>query len=264
MRYKEEKRLVISHIKRYKVLVSLNLFLLFVASLFEGLGLSMIIPILQSVEGTAPSNFFTSYAKRLSSISGIDFSFLNLIIIFGIVMLIGYGIVSLQQYITRVLSSSVAFELRNKGFQNLMELPLNYYYKEKIGDIIASLYTSSNNSGAVVELALQAFTGLIFCFIYVIVSTLISLPLTIIACSIAAISYFLVMPRFSIGFAQGKKEKKITYNISSFLQDTLGGIKTLKSFNNEKMHLKAFKDLAFAYKRIAIKIQKNRIIKFIK
>ncbi len=116
MKFAKEIRLAFSYIKRYRALTILNLFILLTASFFEGMGLGMIIPILQSMEGKSSTNIFTKYAERLCSLMNIEFNFINLIIIFGIIMLTGYGITAFQQYLSRVLSASVTYELRDRSF----------------------------------------------------------------------------------------------------------------------------------------------------
>lgn len=260
MRFSKEIRLAFFYIKRYRALVVLSIFVLLAGSLFEGLGLGMIIPILESIEGVGRESVFKAYAESVCSFLNIEINFQNLVIIFGVIMLIGYGIQALQKYLSRVLSASLTYELRDKAFGNLMDLPLSYYYNKKIGDIIATLYTSSQNSGAIAELAMQMFTAFVLSLIYIFINLLISIPLTTVACGLAVVSYVLIMPRFKMGFTYGKEEKNITDSISSFLQDKLGGIRVVKSFNKERVHLQDFRQVAQAFKRIQIKIQNNRIL----
>lgn len=131
MRFSKEIRLAFFYIKRYKALVIFNLFILFATSLFEGLGLGMIIPILESIEGKGRESIFRTYAESICALLRIEINFQNLVIIFGVIMLIGYGIQAVQKYLARVLSASVTFELRDRAFRNLMDLPLSYYYKKK-------------------------------------------------------------------------------------------------------------------------------------
>jgi ABC-type multidrug transport system fused ATPase/permease subunit len=102
--------------------------------------------------------------------------------------------------------------------------------------------------------------GALFILVYVSINLVISVPLTLIVCILAGVSYFFIIPKFKIGFTQGTEEKSITDNISSFLSDKLAGIKTVKSFNNEKLHFVDFSKLAERFKRLQIKIQKNRIL----
>ncbi len=260
MKFPKEIRLAYFYIKRYKVLVFLNLLVLLISSLFEGLGLGMIIPILESIEGTGQESIFRTYAEFLCDFLNIKINFSNFVIIFGVIMLAGYGMIALQRYLARILSASVTSNLRERAFQNLMDLPLSYYYKKKTGNIIATLYTSSNRSGAIIELAIHMCMGSIFCLVYISINLMISFPLTIIACGFSIVAYILILPRFKMGFTQGKEEKNITDRITSFIQDKLGGIRTVKSFNNEKIHLKDFSGLAQDFKRIAVKIENNRII----
>ena len=260
MRFGKEINIVFSYIKKFKVLVCLNVLVLLGTSLFEGLGIGMIVPILQTMSGESSTNFFTRYGKSLCQLLGIEYSFINLMVIFAIIMLTKYALVAIQQYTTRLLSASVTYELREKAFQNLMALPLGYYYKTKLGDIVATLYTSSNNSGGLMECAVLMFTSLVFCLAYIAINCLISIPLTVIACLLTLFSYFFIIPKFRMGFTQGKEEKTIIDKMSSFLFDKLGGIKILKSFNNEYFHIGEFKQLNSSFKRVAIKIQNNRIL----
>ena len=141
-----------------------------------------------------------------------------------------------------------------------MDLPLSYHYKQKTGDAIATLYTSSLNSGAVIELGVLTFSALVISIVYIIINCLISPLLTLIVCALALFSYFFVIPRFKIGFTQGREEKGLMDKISSFLVDTLGGIKILKSFNNESFHVRSFRELNYSFKKLSIRIQNNRII----
>ena len=141
-----------------------------------------------------------------------------------------------------------------------MSLPLGYYYRHKIGDLIATLYTSSNQAGAVVEQVMMITMAAILCLVYVSLNILISPLMTAVAVALALLSYFLIIPRFRIGFIQGSEEKELTDALSSFVLDKLGGIKVVKAFRNEGLHQAEFRKLARAFRHIQIKIQDNRIL----
>lgn len=260
MKFKEEIKIAFSYLRRYKFLICLNIFILIFVTIYECLGIGMIIPILESINGANNENFFTDYAEFFCFLLHIKYNFANLMVIFGIVMLLKYTFLALQQRAARVLSASITYDLRKEAFQNLMELPLSYYYKTKSGDIIATLYNSSNNVGGLIENLIVMLTNVIFCVAYIIFGILISLPLIIVVFLVTLISYVLVFSRFKAGFSRGKEEKAIMDDISSFLFDKFGGIKVIKSFNNEWFHIKEFDQLVALFKRIQIKIQDNRII----
>jgi len=212
------------------------------------------------MEGDTRSNIFMRSVKAFFSFINVEYTFVNLMVMFASILLLKFCLVALQQYLARLMSASIIQELRVKAFDNLMHLPLSYYYKSKTGDIAATLFTSCNKAGAVVEAFIQLLADLLFLCIYLAVNVMISFVLTLVTCLIAAISYCFVIPKFKIGFDQGGEEKGITDSISSFILDKLGGIKTVKSFNNERLHSRGFRDLSAAFCRIQVNIQKNRIL----
>jgi subfamily B ATP-binding cassette protein MsbA len=260
MKYAKDIKLAIIYLKQHKLLASLTVFILVVATVLEGLCVGMMVPILQSLMGDEKSNFFINYVQSIFSAIHVEYNFTNLMLFFGSSMLLKFGIVAIQQYLIRAMTSIVAYEFREKAFNNLMSLPLSYYYGQKVGDIIATLYTSSQNAGATIGLFIQLLVELFFIMVYMTLNLIISVPLTLITCMLTGISYFFIMPKFKKGFEQGREEKDIIDNTLSFLVDKLNGIKTVKAFNNEKFHTISFTKLATDFKRIQIKIQLNRIL----
>jgi len=260
MGYGKDIRIGVSYLRLYKGWLSLNFTLLIVGTFVEGLSISMLIPVIQSIEGTKGGNFFSDYAQRFFEWAGLDYDFGNIIVFFGLLMLFKYGLMYGQVAASRVMSALVICELRELAFRNLMRLPLGFFYKQKIGDLIATLYTSSINAGSVFQNFVQMSIGVLFCIVYIILNILISLPLSIAACFVALPLYFLIFPRFRIGRVQGEEEKRITDQLSSFIMDKFAGIKTLKLFSNEIVHVEEFNALARAFRRLQIKIQNNRIL----
>jgi subfamily B ATP-binding cassette protein MsbA len=258
---RKELGLALLYLRKHKWLASLNVLVVLCVSASEAFGIGMIIPILQSlIGGDGTDIFIIDSIKSLCAFLHIDYNFLNLMAIFAVLVAIRYSLTALQQYLARLLSASVIYELREKAFQNLMDLPLSFYYKQKTGDVIATLYTSSQNSGAVLELSVMAFSASVISLAYIIINFLISVPLTLIICALALTSYFLVIRRFRIAFIQGSEEKGLVDRISSFLLNTLGGIKIVKSFSNEVFHVNGFKQLNESFRKLMIRIQVNRIV----
>ena len=258
---RREIKIALSYVRRYRRLSVLNVLVMLGVSVSEAFGIGMIIPILQSLIGEGGTDFFLiPYLKSLCAFLNIEYSFPNLMAILAVAIVIRYGLTALQKYLARLLGASVVYELREKAFQNLMDLPLNYHYKQRTGDVIATLYTSSLNAGNVVEQGILTFAALLISVAYVIINSLISLPLTAILLALALLSYLFLIPRFRTGFAQGREEKGLIDRMSSFIVDTLGGIKILKSFNSEKFHVKRFRQLNSSLKKLIIQIQVNRII----
>lgn len=258
---KQEAKIAVSYARRYKWLSGVTLVVLLGVSASEAFGVGMIIPVLQSLIGEQGTNFFIiGYIKSLFAFLHVEYNFANLMAALAIIVAIRYGLTALQQYLARLLSASVIYELREKAFQNLMDLPLSYHYKQKTGNTIATLYTSSQNAGAVLELGVLILSGMVISVAYVVMNFLISIPLTAIVVGLALFSYFFIIPRFKIGLTQGREEKVLMDSFSSSIVDTLGGIKILKAFSNEQFHINRFRELNSAFKKLIIRIQLNRIL----
>lgn len=67
------------------------------------------------------------------------------------------------------------------------------------------------------------------------------------------------MPRFRAVFAQGHEAKGLMDRFFSFLVDTLGGIKIIKSFSNEDFSIKKFQQVNSSLKKLFIRLQLNQI-----
>jgi len=248
------------YLRRYRLLVISSGLLSGLSSIFDGIGAAMIVPILQSIEGSSAPNVFTGYAKALFEWFGLEFGFLNLALIFTMLMLFKYGTSALQTYTTRAMSSGITSAMRERAFEGMMSVSLKFYYKHKVGDIISTIYTSTQNAGAVIEHAVMLMVDILFCLAYIAISLLISVKLTIAAYLLVAVSFCLVIPRFKDGYIQGKDEKRMTDSMSSFLLDKLSGIKIIKICQNEAANLDAFGKIAQGYRRLSIRIQQNRIM----
>lgn len=169
---KREIGIALSYIRKHKQLFGLNVLVLLGLSASEASGIGMIIPILQSLIKDGSTDFFLiDYIKQLFVLFHIEYNFLNLMVIFVVIMAIRYGLTALQQYLARLLNTVVTYELREKAFQNLMDLPLSYYYKQKIGDAVATLHTSSLNSGMVLEIGVSTLSALIISLVYITINT---------------------------------------------------------------------------------------------
>ena len=230
------------------------------ASLLEGIGIGVIIPILESLGEVSQQSTFTMHVRSFLAILGIDFDVKILLFLFSLVMVGKYSMASLQLYLNRVFASNVRRDLQSKGFHTLMKVPLSFYHKQKIGDLVATLYTSASNASGVIELGLSLGVMAIFSLVYMGLALAISVKLTLAAMTLIGITSLFVLPRFRVGFRHGRTEKEVTDNFNSFLIDKLSGIKMVKAYHNEILHEREFQGVVGDYRSMAISMQLNKII----
>ena len=80
----KESHLVRENISRYSLLILSNFLLLILCAVFEVFGVGMLVPIIESVEGSDQSSFFVKFAKDLFDYFSIEYSAINLLIVLNI------------------------------------------------------------------------------------------------------------------------------------------------------------------------------------
>ncbi len=247
---------------RYKFLLYLNIFILFLSAAFEGVGVGMLVPVLQSIEGKDTGGFFVEWAMYFFEIISIEYNPINLLLLFGFLILIRFMLLIISQRISRVLSSTITRDLRSSSLNNIIETSVVYFYNKKVGDLVATIFNSTQNSGGFVEYFLLMTKGVIFCFAYIVVASLLSLELTIFIVSVVIVTYVIVWPRFKKSQRFGETEKTLMDEIISAIQDRLSGIRVIKSFNKEDKVKEEFKDKIDSYRKNDIKIMDNKLIAY--
>ena len=229
--------------------------------LLEGIGIGMVVPVLQALNGgSGPEGMFSGAVARVFAASGLPYSFTMLVALLAVTMFTRYLLEALYQHLARVLASTVTFEMRDRAFRNLMDLPLSFYYSRNTGELVSTLQTSAVSAGAAVELILQVAISVLFIGVYLALGLLLSAPLTVVVLGLSCVAYVLILPKFKIGFIHGQEEKVAVDRIASFLIDVLGGIKTVKTFHGESRHAAAFRELTRDFQRLAVRLQDNRIL----
>jgi len=249
--------------RNYKRLLLLYFSILVSATMFESIGLGMLVPIFQTLQGVDTNHIFVDYAKWGVGFVGLEYSFTGLITLFTIAMLVKYALVALSTHFARVLSSRITYDLRGEAFKNMMRLPLSFFYKRKVGDLVAVQFTSSQNAGVVFECGTHIVNSVFFCVLYLAMNLAISFRLTVFVAGLLSVAYIFLLPRFRKGYLKGKAESQGVEDISSYLHDVFSGIKTVKVFGNTARHAEHYRSVTSDYRRVSLQIMDNRIITFL-
>ena len=254
--------LVVRVIKKYSPLISFNASLLFLCAVFEVFGVGMLVPVIESIQGDNQQSFFADLASKLFNYLSIDYSPTNLLLVFGSLILARFLLLIYQQRLARVLSASITFDLRHQATSNLLSTGLPYFSKKNIGELVSTIFVSSQNSGGLLEYFLLMIRGFIFCVAYIITASILSLEFTLIVCTFIVVAYFFVLPRFKKSQIYGGIEKSLIDKIFDQLQDKFSGIRTIKIFNQEHNVSNEIDELIGQSKDNDIRIMDNKLISF--
>lgn len=256
----KEIRTALKIAHEYRGCIALYLCVLVAATVSEGLGLGMLLPGLQALEGEGADNVFSRYARGVFSFLGLEYTFVNLILFFAAATLVKFALVSLSIYMARALSARITYDLRERSFQNVMDLPLAFFYRQKPGNLVATQNITARNAGMVFEYGTTVISAAFFLVLYVCINALISLKLTLLLFGLFGVSYFFSLARFRIGFEKGGEIKKSIDEINSYLFDVLSGVKTVKEFENVSYHAREYGRLIERFRQITMEMVVNRII----
>ena len=258
--WNDKQRDILVIARDYKDFLFLYLVILILATIFESVGLGLLMPIFQTIQGIETNHVLTAYAEWGFGVVGLEFSLINLIALSTLAMLVKYALVALSMRFARVLSARIACDMREKIFRSLVKLPLLFFYRKKIGDLLAVQFTSSNNCGFLFEHVMLIMNAVFFCALYLVLNLMVSFSLSVLVLGLSSISWFFLLPWFRKAYAQGEKESQGVENVTSYLHDVFSGIKTLKVFGNIEHHIENYTMRASEYRRVSIQIMDNRIV----
>ncbi|MDE0340826.1 MAG: ABC transporter ATP-binding protein [Nitrospinae bacterium] len=258
--WNDKQRDILAVAREYKDFLFLYLVILIFATMFESVGLGLLMPIFQTIQGIETNHVLTAYAEWGFGVVGLEFSLINLIALFTFAMLVKYALVALSMRFARVLSARIACDMRERIFRNLMELPLSFFYRKKVGDLLAVQFTSANNCGFVFEHVMLITNAVFFCVLYLILNLMVSFSLSVLVLGLTSISWFFLLPWFRKAHEKGAEESQGVENVSSYLHDVFSGIKTVKVFGNLEHHIENYTMRTSEYRQVSVRIMDNRII----
>jgi subfamily B ATP-binding cassette protein MsbA len=165
----------------------------------------------------------------------------------------------LQSYFMAYVEYAAMRDLRDKAYVHLNKLPLGYFKKERVGNLI-SKFTNDVN---IVQSSISAtFSNLIkeplTIIVFFGIALSISWKLTVLAVVIVPLSSVIII-------WIGKKLRKQTTiiqaklaDITSVLQESISGVKVVKAFGMEKFEDKKFMKETSSFLHLALRIVRIR------
>lgn len=157
------------------------------------------------------------------------------------------------------LRMSVVRDVRGALFEKALQLPLAYHSKEKKGDLMARMNSDVNE----IEVAVVSLLELIFREPLAIIINLVTLiymspQLTLISLLLLPISAF-VISRIgkSLKRTAQKTQEQLGFLYAS-MDENLGGVRIIKSFNAVRFIARTFKDKNDQHQKLATRVFRKR------
>jgi ATP-binding cassette, subfamily B, bacterial MsbA len=270
---------ILRYAKPYRRYAVLNISFNILSAIFNLLSLLLFIPFLKllfqdptQLIGMSQKpdwnlmgfkEFFVKYQDYLMSSTILQYGKTGALLFICVSILILFFLKNLTRFMASyymiVIRTGVVKDLRNNMFNKLTAQSLGYYTNERKGDIISRVSTDVSE----VEWSVMSTLELLFrepftIIIFLISMFFISVQLTLISLLLIPFSG-LIIGRISKSLkkSSAKGQSKLGELVST-LEETLGGIRILKSFNAENQAKKNFHNQNKEFTRLQLKIMRRR------
>jgi subfamily B ATP-binding cassette protein MsbA len=227
------------------------------AAIFDAYSFSLLIPFLNALFGMpsllpANSGWLNAFLQRtvgmlldptdkMGSLQVVIFIIVASVALKNFfVWLAGNLGAQLQEYVTR--------DVRDAVYSHLQHLPLGFFARTKVGQIISRVVTDTSQVKTVITtMVTQSFqsAALVLAYIAVLLST--SIPLTLIALIVAPLVIGALQPLLK-RLRRGYRRLGDDYGeMTSVLQEAVTGVRLVKAFRAEPYEEKRFLDASYRY-----------------
>ncbi len=234
-----KNQLLIKFALRFRFSIILSLIFGFASAIFNGVGITLIIPVILSVIDenmmsvkamppilSKPMAFFEHFSGewRILAMLGTILTIIILKNVTNVVDLI------INSKFTKNLSN----DIRKEVLKILMEVDLDFFQTNKTGTLLSNLENESNRTAGSIQTALQMVTISFNLFTFISILVSISWQLTLLTVFLLFLlsltnQIFIKKARFL-----GEKLREITRIYSQKLLETFSGIRLIKSMSQEK------------------------------
>ncbi|MCX7833450.1 MAG: ABC transporter ATP-binding protein/permease [Ignavibacteria bacterium] len=263
------KRLL-KYLKKYKARLATSIFFSILYSILSGIAAYLTIPLLRTLfmNSSSPveltqsniSNFFKSIQYHFENFimqGGKEFAILKICI----VMVIAYSLKNLTGYIHSILvlyvEKGIMRDIRNQLYEKINSFPIKYFTEQRTGHLM-SIMTSdvSNVQSAIAATFYDLMKDPLLIIIYMILSFLISVEMSLIAFIVFPLSVFIIS---RMGASLRRRSMRVQNKISdimSIVSETIYAAKIIRAFNAENYKNKNFRQESERHFNLTKKVYK--------
>ncbi len=242
----------------YKIQIVILTLLGFLGGLLEGIGISAVIPMLSFIAGGESENFITEYIRKIFSFLDIDFSLKYLLIFTCLLFLFKAVVLLISSYVGVKISADYEKRTKVELMKAMLGSDWKHSMKQKAGYLETILMVDVLRATLLLTLignSIISFTGLL---IYVFIAINISFNITFATVGLAILSFLIFKPFISKTRNISREVAEINKLTSHFVNESVVGIKTIKSMNRNAQVLRVSSEFFKKFERIKIKIMMYR------
>lgn len=266
---KTYKRLL-KYLKKYKKTLANSVLFSLLYSILSGFAAYLTIPLLRTlfmnntptteVSGSDISSFFRNFQYHFESFifqGGKELAILKICII----MVLAYSLKNITGYIHSILVLSVEKgimrDIRNQLYTKINTFPIKYFTEQRTGHLMSVMTSDiSNVQSAIAATFYDLMKDPLLIIIYLTLSFLISVEMTIIAFIVFPVSVFIIS---RMGASLRRRSMRVQNKISdimSIVSETIYAAKIIRAFNSENYENKRFYEESEKHYNLSKKVYK--------
>ncbi|MEM9002333.1 MAG: ABC transporter ATP-binding protein [Cyanobacteria bacterium P01_F01_bin.86] len=240
--------LLIKLVKQYPHWVVLSIILGFSGNVFNGIGITLLLPLLQTSLGSESVDF-SKFPSALSSLFQVFDSIPEQFKLFAMVACVFMAIVlkNVATYAgaitSGILNRRFSSNLRKQSFKLLLDVDLDYFAEMRLGDLMNYVNNEVNRTAGAVSSIVKLIIATISICGYLIVLVLISWRLTLLASVLLGAVALVNQSSMKRSKSAGREISKAAAELSRHAIEILSGMRLVKSVGNESAEYDTLKTL---------------------
>lgn len=206
-----------------------------VVAIFEGIGLTFLLPIVEFAQTDGDLGDGTSqivgYFVAAYDVVGVPVTLETLLLGLAAVMTLRFGGSFLIGWLQASLTTSYMAHLRRRTYENLLAAEVSYVDDQDGDEIVNTVITESQSAARVVADVLSVVEKLLFAIVYGTVALVLSPVLTVV--SVVVLGTIVFLTRFTLdpGYDIGDTVARANEEVQSLINAGTRGLREIKLFN---------------------------------
>lgn len=205
------------------------------ASLFEGIGLASLLPLVTVASGTVESDTSPLSRMVLDSLNSIgfkpEFEILVAVLIFALVLKAALTLFA-NIYVGHAVAD-VTTRLRQDVITSLLRVRWSYFVSKPVGGMLNTINNEAGRAGKAFEIAAILVATTIETFVYLLIALLLSWQLTLAALLVGSLMFAALSRLISYSRRAGQKQLRRNRQLMKIITDVLNNIKPLKAMSKQ-------------------------------
>jgi len=254
-----EKAAAIRQVALYRPGLTLGIIALsVVAALFEGIGLSFLLPIIEQARSQSEPSGLVEGFITVYEFVGVPFKLEYIIVGVALVMTLRYASTFLVAWLRSQLQVRYVRNIQTRAYESALAAHISYFDKRGSDEILNAIVTQARQAGNAITRLVRIVEQSVLSLMYLSVAMYLAPKLTIAAGAILGSLTYLVRYRFESGYAVGDRVAESNERIQEIVQAGTQGIRDVKLFGLDRELLEKFDNNLSIFVRSKVKLQRNQ------